>query len=592
MSGKQLRLLGVPATIEYWASQTGSQKIKIGLGNYIPKVVNEIKEMEGSKFEGANLWTVKDSPRNHFTIDILSNGEYNGSSKLYSTSTTVVCNSTRPLWDHQRKSFMFKVRGRRIIDAGEMGIGKTLSTIEALEYFRNVLEWSGVIWIIAPNSALTAWRTQCLKWNFHLKHGDKLQNYHSLEKLMEEADVPPQMIVFDEFHALKNPSARRTQLAIQLTELQEKYYGNDCAVIGLTGTPAPENYFDWWAPCEVVRPGWLREASFSKYKYRIASFGTGERADGGSYPKFEAWRGHPNTINDKGVSVPTPGDCKNPRCEVCSILPQRLEGLILVTWKRDCMDLPEKVYEEIILPPDASTLRVAKAITRMGGKAIEIQSKLRQLSDGFQYVKSPDLDATQESKENYSRIVEGNTPKDQALRDILQEHQENCPKRLVVYAAFTASIDRCAKIIQEEGWNVWQYDGRGQSFHCGHTRPGCEELSKERIRGMDSTNAERIFQDASNYPMPIAFLGNPEAAGQGLTLTPSPTIVYFSNSFKSQFRVQSEDRIHRPGASKQRGCKIIDLIHLPTDRLVLTKIKAKRDAETATLEEIESALET
>jgi hypothetical protein len=74
----------------------------------------------------------------------------------------------------------------------------------------------------------------------------------------------------------------------------------------------------------------------------------------------------------------------------------------------------------------------------------------------------------------------------------------------------------------------------------------------------------------------------------GLTLTASPSIVYYSNDFNSEARTQSEDRIHRPGCT---GTNIIDLIHLPTDLRVLENLKAKRTLEKMTLGDIGDAIE-
>ena len=50
-----------------------------------------------------------------------------------------------------------------------------------------------------------------------------------------------------------------------------------------------------------------------------------------------------------------------------------------------------------------------------------------------------------------------------------------------------------------------------------------------------------------------------------LTLVEARTAVYWSNSWKPEYRVQSEDRIHRNGMDVNMGCIIVDLIHLPSD---------------------------
>ena len=241
------------------------------------------------------------------------------------------------------------------------------------------------------------------------------------------------------------------------------------------------------------------------------------------------------------------------------------------------MDLPEKIYEVIECKPDAATLRVARHLAKRFSGA-ELQQKLRQLSDGFQYVEteSPnDGTATEvgvpDSREN-GRTADGRTtavgltPKDEVLRNLLEEYTPY--KRFVVYAAYQASVDRCVSIAREAGWKVWRYDGRGQEGEV----------------------TEEIFQSISRFTDPICFVGNPESAGVGLTLTPAPALFYYSNSFKGVFRTQSEDRIHRPGATHERGCRIYDVVHLPTDRLVIEKVKSKRDAEKISLEEIMACL--
>ena len=63
----------------------------------------------------------------------------------------------------------------------------------------------------------------------------------------------------------------------------------------------------------------------------------------------------------------------------------------------------------------------------------------------------------------------------------------------------------------------------------------------------------------------VAFVANPESGGMSLTLVEARMAVYWSNSWKPEYRVQSEDRIHRKGMDENLGCTIVDLIHLPSD---------------------------
>src|SRR3990167_4504985 len=189
---KTIKLLGVVANVEKWESAKGTPKIKIGINHYLQNLITELKEMEGAKFEGNNLWTVKDNARNNFTLDVLSKGEYNVESLRYGSHNqgSGDYKTKHPLWLHQNKAFRFKIERRRVIDAEEMGLGKTLSTLEAIRHFRD-LGWNGPVWWIAPNSGLTALRTQLVKWDFSsIMVGARIFNYHGLEREMERVHVP------------------------------------------------------------------------------------------------------------------------------------------------------------------------------------------------------------------------------------------------------------------------------------------------------------------------------------------------------------------------------------------------------------------
>ena len=54
------------------------------------------------------------------------------------------------------------------------------------------------------------------------------------------------------------------------------------------------------------------------------------------------------------------------------------------------------------------------------------------------------------------------------------------------------------------------------------------------------------------------FVGNQQPAGYGLTLTAASTVVYYSNNYDLEKRIQSEDRAHRIG--QKNNVTYIDLI--------------------------------
>ena len=95
------------------------------------------------------------------------------------------------------------------------------------------------------------------------------------------------------------------------------------------------------------------------------------------------------------------------------------------------------------------------------------------------------------------------------------------------------------------------------------------------------------FQD-KDLDKKLAFVGNAISGGMAITLTASDTIIFYSNSFDGQARMQAEDRIHRIG---MKGANIIDLIHLPTDQLILDNLKLKKDLQAVTMGDLASCLE-
>jgi hypothetical protein len=190
---------------------------------------------------------------------------------------------------------------------------------------------------------------------------------------------------------------------------------------------------------------------------------------------------------------------------------------------------------------------VARTIANTAESSATALIKLRQLSDGFQY-----------RADKTPLMVD--TPKDDALVQILEK---NFSGRIIIYAAFRASVDKVVGICRAHGWNVLRVDGRGWT-----TYGDCED------------NPEDFQKKDDRY---LAFVGNPGASSKGLTLTAADTIVFYSNGFKAEDRWQAEDRIHRAGCT---GANIIDLIHLPSDLSILKNLRAKRHGQDSTLEEI------
>ena len=152
--------------------------------------------------------------------------------------------------------------------------------------------------------------------------------------------------------------------------------------------------------------------------------------------------------------------------------------------------------------------------------------------------------------------------------DALDENEET--GRIVVFAGFTGSVDRVVNLCLKEKWDVVRCDqGAFQVSRTTNDRGQADPLD--------------YWADMGHRRWPFR---NPESGGMSLTLVEARTAVYWSNSYKPEYRIQSEDRIHRIGMDLNMGCLIVDLIHLPSDNRVLDVIHENRRLELMTMGEL------
>ena len=80
------------------------------------------------------------------------------------------------------------------------------------------------------------------------------------------------------------------------------------------------------------------------------------------------------------------------------------------------------------------------------------------------------------------------------------------------------------------------------------------------------------------------FIGQPRTGGYGLTLTAANTVIYYSNSYDLEVRLQSEDRVHR--ISQKAKVTYIDLVAEKTvDEIIVKALRQKINLATQVLGE-------
>jgi SNF2 family DNA or RNA helicase len=185
--------------------------------------------------------------------------------------------------------------------------------------------------------------------------------------------------------------------------------------------------------------------------------------------------------------------------------------------KKDCLDLPDKIYnvQPFHLEPAQRKLyekiKEEKRFEREDGEvdlftALTIITKLQQITSGFMLVDGEPMQL-EHSK---------------ARMDALLTLVEDAEGSIIVWARFREEIKQISKALSKFG-EVVQY--------FGDTSDADRELAVDRFQ-----SGEAKF-----------FVANPAAAGTGLTLTRAEQVIYYSNSYDLDQRLQSEDRSHRIG---------------------------------------------
>lgn len=193
--------------------------------------------------------------------------------------------------------------------------------------------------------------------------------------------------------------------------------------------------------------------------------------------------------------------------------------------KSECLDLPEKIYKTVLFdltPQQHETYRKAENECRLlfegketpFTKLVAVQ-KLAQITSG--YYLHPEADEPVR--------IEGENPKLNLLVERVQAIVVNGEK-VIVWARYRVEIEDICKRLDAANVAYVQYHG-GTS-------------QKDRLSAIDE------FENGEAK----VFVGNQQAGGTGINLVAASFVIYFSNNFSLRDRLQSEDRAHRIGQTK------------------------------------------
>jgi len=414
----------------------------------------------------------------------------------------------------------------------EMGTGKTKVLIDNMAMLYDKGKIDGAL-IIAPKGVVKTWYEQeipthlpnhienvTVLWqpNITKKQQEKLESLFKLEttlhilvmnveafstekgmrfasKFLNSHKV---LMAIDESTTIKTPTAKRTKNIIKLGNYS-KYRRI------MTGSPVTKNPLDLYTQCLFLDPYLLDFQSYYAFRNRYAVM---------------------KSMHVRGRSIQVVHAFQN-----LAELSEKLQGFSYRVLKEDCLDLPPKNWTKRHITLSKEQQKVydqmkKEALATLNGKVTSTMTVITQLMRLQQITCGhfvADDGSTQDIKNN--RITE--------LMEVLDEIEG----KAIIWGHWQKDIKNIVNEIEK-------IYGQGSVVSYYGLTP--QDERQDNIRR---------FQ---NDPECRFMVGTPSTGGYGITLTAANTVIYYSNGYDLEKRLQSEDRAHRIGQKK--NVTYIDII--------------------------------
>jgi len=430
---------------------------------------------------------------------------------------------TKP-YDHQMTALEKSWNKESYAYFMEMGTGKTKVLIDNLAMLYDKGKVNGAL-IIAPKGVVGTWYSNELPTHLpdHIENVTVLWQANITKKQQENLDTlfekgeslhilimnvealstekgfvfankflscHETMMAIDESTTIKTPSAKRTKNILSLTK-ETKYRRI------MTGSPVTKNPLDLFSQCEFLSPWLLDFNSYYSFRNRYAQM---------------------KTLNMHGRQIQIVNGFKN-----LGELSDKLKDFSYRVLKEDCLDLPDKIFikRQISLSKEQRKLydqMKQEALAILNGKQSTTVNTLTQLMRLHQITCGHFTDDN-----GQIQAIENNRIKE--LLSII----EDMDGKAIIWAHYQYDIKNIIKEIEK-------IYGPGSVVDYYGLTPKDERQD----------NIKKFQED----PKCRFFVGTPATGGYGITLTAANTVIYYSNGYDLEKRLQSEDRAHRLGQKK------------------------------------------
>ena len=273
----------------------------------------------------------------------------------------------------------------------DMGLGKTISTLTAIEELKYDYCEIDTVLIIAPKRVVeTVWEEEAKKWD-HTKHltfskiiGTERQRLAALKVKADvhiisrdniawlcslyAAKLPYDMLVIDELSSFK---AHQTQRFKSL-RLARPWFKR---VVGLTGTPAPNGLINLWSQMYLIDRGERLEKTITAYRSRYFRPGA---SNGYVVYSYKLLSDSERLIQERIKDI-----CISMRAEDYLEMPERIDNFVRVTMPDKLMDAYKKFEQENVI---TLANEIEEGTTTVNAvNAAALSNKLLQFANGAMY---------------------------------------------------------------------------------------------------------------------------------------------------------------------------------------------------------------
>ena len=430
----------------------------------------------------------------------------------------------------------------------DMGLGKTISTLTAIEELKYDYCEIDTVLVIAPKRVVeTVWEEEAKKWD-HTKHltfskiiGTERQRLAALKVKADvhiisrdnitwlcslyAAKLPYDMLVIDELSSFK---AHQTQRFKSL-RLARPWFKR---VVGLTGTPAPNGLINLWSQMYLIDRGERLEKTITAYRSRYFRPGA---SNGYVVYSYNLLSDSERLIQERIKDI-----CISMRAEDYLEMPERIDNFVRVTMPDKLMDAYKKFEEENVITLANEVEEGATTVNAVNAAALS--NKLLQFANGAMY-------------DENKNVVPIHDLKLEALKEII-EAADGKP----VLVAWTYQFDR------------------------------------DRIKNYFRSMAPRELKTAEdindwNAGKVQLMLAHPASAGHGINLQAGGNIiVWYGLTWSLELYQQFNARLYRQG-QKQRTI-IHHIVNSGThDEDVVKALKSKDKTQNNLMNSIKAKLE-